>query len=107
MNLAFLGCCALALKDESKPLVPGVTFDRVVGPWEISLNGANLQAALKFNGWPAGVIDPGGGIIAAGNAANEDTFIAAIEADLGQPIEQWMAARPVRSPQVSVESDNG
>ncbi len=98
MNLAFLGCCALALKDGSKPLLPGVTYDRTVGLWEISLDGANLQAKLKFNGWPAGIIDPRGGIIAAGSAANEDTFITAIEADLGQPIEEWMSSRPVVAP---------
>ncbi len=94
MNLAFLGCCALALKDGSGPLLPGVTFDRTVGLWEISLDGANLQAKLKFNGWPAGIIDPRGGIIAAGGVANEDTFIEAIETDLGKPIEQWVRERP-------------
>ncbi len=92
MNLAFMGCCALAIKDAAGPLVPGVTFDRSVGPWEISLDGKTLQAKLKFNGWPAGIIDPAGGIIAAGEAANEDAFIAAIEADLGQSIEAWMAS---------------
>jgi hypothetical protein len=31
MNLAFLGCCALALKDGFGPLLPGITFDRAVG----------------------------------------------------------------------------
>jgi hypothetical protein len=93
MNLAFLGCCALALKDGSPQLVSGVKFERSVGLWEISLDGANLRASIKFNGWPAGIIDPAGGIIAAGGIANEDAFIAAIETDLGKPIEQWMASR--------------
>lgn len=34
---------------------------------------------VQFNGWPAGVIDPTGGVFAAGDAANEDAFIDAIE----------------------------
>lgn len=32
-----------------------------------------------FNGWLAGLLDPYGGTIAAGETANEDTFIEAIE----------------------------
>ncbi len=94
MNLAFMGCCALALKDKTGPLtdLPNSTFNRTVGPWEIALNGQKISASLKFNGWPAGVIDPQGGIIAAGDVANEDAFIAAIEADLGQPIEAFMSS---------------
>lgn len=35
---------------------------------------------VEFNGWPAGIINPFGGIIAAGSLANEDTFIAAVKA---------------------------
>jgi hypothetical protein len=94
MNLAFLGCCALAQKDGVGLIkyLPDATYRRTVGSWEIALNGETIQAALKFNGWPAGIIDPAGGIIAAGDAANEDSFIAAIEADLGQPIEAYMSA---------------
>jgi hypothetical protein len=32
------------------------------------------QAMVEFNGFPAGIIDPNGGVLAAGDAANEDTF---------------------------------
>ena len=32
-----------------------------------------------FNGWLAGMLDPGGGVIAAGELANEDRFIKAID----------------------------
>lgn len=39
---------------------------------------------VEYNGWPAGLIQPYGGIIAAGAAANENTFIAAIEAALSK-----------------------
>lgn len=34
---------------------------------------------VQYNGWPAGVFDPTGGVIAAGEGANEDTFIAALK----------------------------
>lgn len=33
---------------------------------------------LSYNGWPAGIIDAAGGIIAAGEAANEETFIKCV-----------------------------
>lgn len=39
---------------------------------------------IKYNGWPAGILDFGGGIIAAGEGANENTFIAAIEVALAK-----------------------
>jgi len=45
--------------------------------------GARLKfghAAIWFNGWLAGIITPYGGEFAAGSAANEDTFIAALDA---------------------------
>ena len=35
---------------------------------------------VEYNGWPAGMIDQRDGVIAAGDGANEDTFIAALEA---------------------------
>lgn len=93
LNLAFMGCCALAIKDDVGQIsaLPGGTFNRHFGKWEIALNGEKLQAEVKFNGWPAGIIDPCGGIIAAGEIANEDSFIQAIEDDLGKPIEEYMS----------------
>jgi hypothetical protein len=33
---------------------------------------------VEYNGWPAGVFTPYGGVIAAGEGANENTFIAAM-----------------------------
>jgi hypothetical protein len=38
------------------------------------------HAYVKFNGWPAGLLTPFGGTLAAGAAANEDTLIAALQA---------------------------
>jgi len=37
------------------------------------------QAAIWFNGWLAGLIGPFDGILAAGEAANEDAFIDALK----------------------------
>jgi len=34
---------------------------------------------VEFNGWPAGFVNAGGGVIAAGKLANEDAFITAID----------------------------
>lgn len=72
---------------------PGCWEHQVDGQWWIALNahkepmtcsmGAEVppfHAYVQFNGWPAGVIDPRGGIIAAGKVANEDTFIEALKA---------------------------
>jgi hypothetical protein len=39
-----------------------------------------FTAYVEFNGWPAGLIDPTGGVLAAGAAANEATFIEACAA---------------------------
>jgi len=61
--------------------------------WHIAVNGHTEEhptaegfpvppfcCAVKFNGWPAGLFDPTGGVIAAGEGANETTFIAALRA---------------------------
>lgn len=37
-------------------------------------------AAVFFNGWLAGFVDPAGGTVAAGEVANEDTLLAALKA---------------------------
>ena len=61
--------------------------------WHVAVNGHKdareatdttsvppFSAYVKFNGWPAGIIDPFGGCMAQGAIANEDTFIEAVEA---------------------------
>ena len=39
-----------------------------------------VHCYVEFHGWPAGLVTPGGGTIAAGELANEDTLIAALRA---------------------------
>jgi len=60
-----------------------------------SLNGVQVDgvvlepfhAYVKFNGWPAGVFSPAGGIIAAGKAANADTFCEALVKATGRMLD--------------------
>lgn len=98
MNIseAFMLIADLADKDDAAPVNkhPGC-WERAVGKWHISVNGHReprknaegmevppFSAVLTFNGWPAGIIDPSGGVIAAGAVANEDTFIEALKTEL-------------------------
>lgn len=76
--------------------------------WRVVLNGDSVAHAIpmypqgpalapwsvyvEWNGFPAGLLDAGGGVIAAGEAANEATLIAAlvaakarVEAEAAQP----------------------
>ncbi len=61
--------------------------------WWIAMNGhqepkacshgnmvESFSCYVEFNGFPAGMIYPFGGILAAGSAANEDIFIEALKA---------------------------
>jgi hypothetical protein len=93
-KLAHLGCLVGA--------APITQFDgcweyRLDEQWEIAMNGhkeprkcsfgvevAPFHCYLQYNGWPAGVFNPRGGTIAAGSCANEDTFIAAIDAAIAK-----------------------
>ncbi len=64
----------------------------VDGRWKLYVNGHRdpipcstgtvvpaFSAYVTFNGWPAGILDPWGGVIAAGDAANADTFREALQ----------------------------
>jgi hypothetical protein len=59
--------------------------------WKIAVNAHNdprpttygypvppISAFLQYNGWPAGIVTPTGGYMAAGDAANEDALITAL-----------------------------
>ena len=75
---------------EDLQVYPGIFAVQVDDLWEIA---THAQAGpidrlppytirIRFNGWPAGVLDAGGGVITAGVAANENAFIAALDAAL-------------------------
>jgi hypothetical protein len=69
----------------------GVWAHAVDAHWTIALNGHKepkehqamsippFYCAVWFNGWPAGLFNAFGGTIAAGSAANERTFCAALK----------------------------
>jgi len=78
--------------------LPGAWVQTIDEHWIVALNGHNEDLevtpagtmgvselpfghmAVWFNGWLAGLFTINGGEFAAGSAANEDTFIAALEA---------------------------
>jgi len=43
-----------------------------------------FHAWIEYNGWPAGMVNPRHGVIAAGAEANETTFIEALEKRIAQ-----------------------
>jgi hypothetical protein len=72
--------------------LPGCWEHQVDEHWWVAVNGHDkptlcstetsvppFSIYVVFNGWPAGIIDAGGGCLAAGALANEETFLAAIQ----------------------------
>lgn len=93
---AFVRLCELAQALKIKPLPehPACWEHQVDERWWICINGHKdgprknsdgfdvppFECVLKYNGWPAGMFGPFGGIVAAGSCANEGTFIEALVA---------------------------
>jgi len=92
---------ALALGVTRIDLLSGCWTHRIDAQWWVAVNGhpGGMPASspdgasakvpfivpgqhcyVEYNGWPAGLLNPFVGTLAAGEAANEDTFIAAIQA---------------------------
>ena len=100
---AFLKLAKLAAHDGIALLntLDGCWTRQIGEQWWIAINGHNeahpasspdgaskntpfevkpFHCYVEFNGWPAGVFTPCGGVIASGETGNEDAFIAAIDA---------------------------
>ena len=93
--VAFMKLADLAAMLGVAPLnkVKGCWECQIDKQWWIAVNGHNeaikasndievepFNCYVEFNGFPAGAFNPmGGGFLAAGELANEDTFIKAIE----------------------------
>lgn len=72
------------------------------GTWAFTLNPHETSEAIgdtatqlppfhlfvEWNGFPAGIVSPGGGVIAAGACANEAACIAALRAELDRVRER-------------------
>jgi hypothetical protein len=95
LSLAFARIAELCIALDQAPLPkhPDCWECQVDKTWWIAVNGHSEQrktsdgfdvppfnAVIKYNGWPAGIMDPYGGCIAAGEGANENTFTAALDA---------------------------
>jgi len=94
MSEIFSKTCDLAIAHGHKSLnkLPGCLEMAIDECWWFALN-AHIETVettegtrvpeftiyFKFNGWPAGLIGMREGCLAAGEAANEDTLIAALD----------------------------
>ena len=82
-DLAF----ALGVRDLKSSHAGRLWTHQIDDRWTVSLNpsGAEVECVVpwgmmfEFNGLPAGMVNAGGGVIAAGAAANEDALIMALE----------------------------
>lgn len=76
---------AVASGAENIKDLPGCWSGKVDEHWSLKCNGHDHKIDgvppycfyIEFNGWPAGIIAPNVGTIAAGKLANEETFISA------------------------------
>jgi len=70
-------------------------WERQLGEWWFAVNGHDgprkcshgvevqpYHCYVEYNGFPAGLMTPFGGVIAAGRIANEDAFAEALHAEL-------------------------
>ena len=108
MSLAFATIVEYVLSHGATRLdkVPGC-FERDVDErWHIALNAHNeptkdssgcpvpaFECAITYNGWPAGIVGPYGGVMAAGSGANEDAFIDALRQNMGSAEREDMTER--------------
>lgn len=100
---AFILVAELAKADGAAPLNARTDcwVRRLDDNWTIAVNGTDrtleckpdgtmgagiepFHMAVWWNGWLAGLLHPYGGVIAAGSAANEESFVAAIRAAIGK-----------------------
>lgn len=95
----FARFCDLCIARNMAPLneADGCVHVDIDSRWHISFNshqtnhpsrdGFELEpfhGAVTFNGWPAGIFTPISGTIAAGESANENALIAAIDAAIAK-----------------------
>lgn len=85
---AFLLLVDLAIKRGNSSIKGTVVTFEIDSTWAATFNGCAderdnvppYHCSVSYNGWPAGILGPSSGCIAAGEGANEDTLIAALKA---------------------------
>lgn len=90
-SLAFIRICELAEAKGEAPIGNRV-WATEFGHWRVAVNGSRetidrippFEALITYRGLPAGLINPVGGTIVAGQGVNEDAFIEAIEAEIAR-----------------------
>lgn len=90
---AFATLCSMGLALGAAPMNKHAACweHHVDAQWWVAFNGHSeakytskgqkvdpFHCYVEYNGWPAGIFSPYGGCIAAGEGANETTFIAAM-----------------------------
>lgn len=88
MSELFILLVDLALKRGHSNIKDQLLTLTVDEQWSYTINGYGIErdkippyhASIVFNGWPAGIVGAHTGVIAAGEAANEDALIAALRA---------------------------
>lgn len=89
LSEAFVKIVALAEAWGDTPIA-GAMWTAVFGPWKVTVNGTDGErdgiprfcAKVEYNGRPAGVLDPFGGVMVADEVANEAALIEALDAAL-------------------------
>ena len=76
-------------KQEPQP----VTVTAQGGPEGAIIEVPGYSALVYFNGWPAGILDPFGGILAGSGVANEATLIAALQNATPRPDQSLPGGR--------------
>lgn len=95
VSLVFALIAGLGNKSGASPVNKfEACWEKQVDPvWWIAMNGHRetvkcsrgadvppFHCYVEFNGWPAGLINPYDGVLAAGAVGNEDNFITALKA---------------------------
>lgn len=108
VSLVFMLLADLGIKGDASPLhkFEHCWEKQIDERWWIAMNGHReprkcskgtevqpFNCYVEYNGWPAGILDPFGGILAAGECANEDTFIKALRAAGAEADEEPKAKR--------------
>ena len=103
ISKAFIKIVDLAFAVGANPLSKhaGCWEYRIDEQWEIAVNGQAVVTRcshgveidpfycyVQFNGWPAGVLSPAGGMMAAGSSANEEELMAALDRAIAKKKEQ-------------------
>ena len=100
---------ALALDVRNIKDYPSAWVQKVDDEWTIAINGKDnpvivmpegcmtatvkpFEAAVFYNGWLAASLSPVDGVFIAGGGANEDSFIAAVDAAIARAQRRAVAA---------------